>query len=271
MDMFEVRISSIPRTQRNVLVLSCPEPSLSGVVAIEYLIDKLNMEEIGAIRIKDIPPVIAVVDGVAKLPHRIFYRKDLGLVAIRQHVPVPPQIYTGFINKILDWAEENNIDRVVCLSAMPTIGEVEIDNVYFATEDVLANELTSLGLVPLKEATISGLEGAFLDAVLSRRARGVLLLAESKLLSSIRKLAEGGRVSSHKDLILILQDLVGKVGPDVVAALRLLRGLEKILGAKIPLENLEEHASKYSFLVEKNLELYIQPPKPAPREIPLVY
>lgn len=271
MSMFEVKISSIPRTQRNVLVLSCPEPSLAGVVAIEYLIDTLNMEEIGAIRIRDVPPVIAVVDGVAKLPHRIFYRRDLGLVAIRQHVPVPPQIYSGFIGKILDWAEENNIDKVICLSAMPTIGEKEVDNVYFVTEDILAGELTSLGLIPLKEATISGLEGAFLDAVLSRRARGVLLLAESKLLSSIRRLAEGGKIGSHKDLMLILHDLVGKVGPDVSAALKLLRGLEKLLGARIPLENLEQHASKYSFLVEKNLELYLQPPKPTPREIPLVY
>jgi uncharacterized protein len=72
----EVKISGLPRDRKNILVLSCPEPSLAGVVAVEYLIDALSMEEIGAIRITEMPPVIAVVNGAAKLPHRIFYSRQ---------------------------------------------------------------------------------------------------------------------------------------------------------------------------------------------------
>jgi len=94
----EVKISGLPRDRKNILVLSCPEPSLAGVVAVEYLIDALSMEEIGAIKITEMPPVIAVVNGAAKLPHRIFYSRQTGIVAIRQHVPIPPQIYAEFIH-----------------------------------------------------------------------------------------------------------------------------------------------------------------------------
>ncbi len=44
--LLEVKLKSIPRDPRNMLVLSCPEPSLASVVSIEYVIDALKMEEI---------------------------------------------------------------------------------------------------------------------------------------------------------------------------------------------------------------------------------
>jgi uncharacterized protein len=152
-------------------VLSCPEPSLAGVVAVEYLIDALNMEEIGAIRITEMPPIIAVVNGAAKLPHRIFYSRQTGVVAVRQHVPIPPQIYAEFIHKVLDWAEENKVKLVACLSAMPAVGDKESDKVYFVTEEELVEKFKQYGFEPIKEATVAGLEGAYLDAVLDRKHR----------------------------------------------------------------------------------------------------
>ncbi|MFB6489790.1 MAG: proteasome assembly chaperone family protein [Thermoproteus sp. AZ2] len=265
----EFKISALPRDKRNILLLACPEPSLAGVIAVEYIIDSLKMEEIGAIRIPELPPAIAVVNGVAKLPHRIFYNKDLGILAIRQHMPIPPQIYAEFINKILDWAEENKVRDVICLSATASLGGEASDAVYFVTEEHLVDRFKSYGLEPLKEATVTGLEGAFLDAVLGRSIDGALLLAESRLLTAVKRLVESGRVSSHRDVMLILNDLVGKVGPDVAAALKLINSVAKIAGVQIDVAKLEEHAQRYAFLVEKNIEALIQPQQPK-REIPLM-
>ncbi len=267
----EVKISPIPRDRNNVLVLSCPEPSLSGIVAVEYLIDTLRMEELGAIKVEALPPVIAVVEGVAKLPYRLFYSPDTGIIALRQHIPVPPQIYAQFIGKLLEWAEGNNIEMVVCLSAMPNVGEKESDDVYFVTEEQMAERLRGHGLIPIKEGVVSGIEGAFLDAVLSRRIKGVLLLAESKLLGSVKRLVETGRVGTHRDVMALLHDLVGKVGPDAVAALKLIRALSRLVGRELPTQNLEEHASKYSFLVEKNVEMLLSAlQQPQRQEIPQI-
>lgn len=269
----EVKISGLPRDKKNILVMACPEPSLAGVVAVEYLIDALGMEEIGAIRITEMPPVIAVVNGAAKLPHRIFYSRQAGIVAIRQHVPIPPQIYAEFIHKVLDWAEENKVKMAVCLSAMPAVGEGDSDKVYFVTEESLVERLRQYGFEPIKEATVAGLEGAYLDAVLGRSLDGALLIAESRLLTAIKRLVDSGKIATHRDVVAILNDLVGRVGPDVSAALKLINAVAKLAETPIDTAKLQEHAAKYSFLVEKNIEALFKPIEaPAARkEVPLVF
>ncbi len=257
--LFEVKIRSIPKDPRNTLIISCPEPSLASVVAIEYLVDTLKMEEIGSIRVLDMAPIITVIDGIAKLPYRLFYSKEHALIVIRQHIPIPPALYRHFISKVLDWAEENGIRRIVCLTATPILGEKELDTVYFVTDELYAEEYKRLGFVPLKEATITGAEAVFLDAVLSRNIDGVLLLAESKVLTTINRLVASGKITSHRDVIAILNQTIGQYGPDVVAALKLVKAISKLIGVEVPIEKLDEHARKYAFLIEKNLEEYLKP------------
>jgi uncharacterized protein len=251
----EVKIRSVPKDPRNLILLACPEPSLASVVATEYLIDSLKMNEIGAIRIRGIEPAVTVIDGVAKLPYRLFYSQETGLIVVRQHIPIPIPIYREFIDKVISWAEENGVSRAVCLSTMPSLGPGESDNVYFVTDELTANSLTGLGFTPLKETIVVGVEAEFIDAVLSRGTMsGVLLLAESKLLTSINNLVKSGRLSSYRDVTYILNQTIGKFGPDVSAAIKLIKAVSKLINVDIKTDKLEEHASKYSFLVEKSIE-----------------
>ena len=251
----EVKIRSVPKDPRNLILLACPEPSLASVVATEYLIDSLKMNEIGAIRIRGIEPAVTVIDGVAKLPYRLFYSQETGLIVVRQHIPIPIPIYREFIDKVISWAEENGVSRAVCLSTMSSLGPSESDNVYFVTDELTANSLTGLGFTPLKETIVVGVEAEFIDAVLSRGTMsGVLLLAESKLLTSINNLVKSGRLSSYRDVTYILNQTIGKFGPDVSAAIKLIKAVSKLINVDIKTDKLEEHASKYSFLVEKSIE-----------------
>ncbi|MFP3238176.1 MAG: PAC2 family protein [Caldivirga sp.] len=251
----EVKIRSVPKDPRNLILLACPEPSLASVVATEYLIDSLKMNEIGAIRIRGIEPAVTVIDGVAKLPYRLFYSQETGLIVVRQHIPIPIPIYREFIDKVISWAEENGVSRAVCLSTMPSLGPSESDNVYFVTDELTANSLTGLGFTPLKETIVVGVEAEFIDAVLSRGTMsGVLLLAESKLLTSINNLVRSGKLSSYRDVTYILNQTIGKFGPDVSAAIKLIKAVSKLINVDIKTDKLEEHASKYSFLVEKSIE-----------------
>jgi len=264
----EIRIKSIPRDPRNTLVISCPEPSLASVVAIEYVVNALGMEEMGYLRLRNVTPVVTVIDGVAKLPHRLFYDRSHYLITVRQHVPIPPMLYRQFINKVLDWAEENGISRVVCLTAIPTMGDRETDKVYFVTEENNIDEYKAMGFEPIKEATITGAEAIFLESVLSRNINGALLLAESKVLTTIKRLVDSGRISTHRDVMAILGQTVGQFGPDVSAALKLVRAVGRIIGVEINVDKLVEHANRYAFLIEKNLEEYLKPPR---EEMPIVY
>ncbi len=265
---FDVKIKSIPRDPRNTLIMACPEPSLASIVTIEYLVETLKMEEIGSIKPRNLVPVITVINGAAKIPYLLFYSKEHALVVIRQHMPIAPIAYRQFVNRVLDWAEDNGINRVVCLTSTSVLSDKELDTVYFVTEESHVDEYKNLGFVPLREATITGMEAVFLDAVLSRNINGVLLLAESKVLTTINKLLVSGKIASHRDLLTILNQTVGQYGPDVTAALKLVKAISKLINAEIPVDQLAEHANKYAFLIEKNLEEYMKPPK---EEIPVYY
>ena len=251
----EVKIRSVPKDPRNMVVLACPEPSLASVVATEYLIDTLKMVEIGAIRIRGIEPAVTVIDGVAKLPYRLFYSQENGLIVVRQHIPIPIPIYREFIDKVISWAEENGVSKAVCLSTMSSLGPSESDNVYFVTDELTVSSLVNAGFIPLKESVVVGVEAEFLDAVLSRGTMsGILLLAESRLLSSINNLVRSGKLASYRDVTYILNQTIGKFGPDVTAAVKLVKAISKLINVEIKTDKLEEHASKYSFLVEKSIE-----------------
>lgn len=251
----EVKIRSIPKNPQNVVILACPEPSLASVVATEYLIDYFKMSEIGAIRIRGLEPAVTVIDGVAKLPYRLFYSPEANAVVVRQHIPIPTPIYREFIERVISWAEENGISRAICLTTMSALGNVESDNVYFVTDDVTVGALSNLGLLPLKETVIMGVEAEFLDVVLSRGTMsGILLLAESRLLTSINNLVKSGKIASYKDVMYILNQTLGKFGPDVQAAAKLVRAVAKIMNIDVKTDKLDEHAAKYSFLVEKGVE-----------------
>ncbi len=255
----EVKIRSIPKDPRNLLLLSCPEPSLASVVATEYIIDSLKMAEIGAIRIRGIEPAVTVIDGVAKLPHRLFYSQDAGLIVVRQHIPIPMAAYREFLEKVISWAEENGIQRAACLSTMSSLGPSESDNIYFVTDEYTAPSLVNLGLTPLREMVVVGVEAEFLDVVMSRGTMsGMVIFAESKLLTAINNLLRSGKVSSYRDITFILNQTLGRYGPDVTAAVKLVKAVGKLIGKEIPVDKLEEHASKYSFLVEKGVEEWVK-------------
>ena len=84
--------------------------------------------------------------------------------------------------------------------------------------------------------------------------RGILNLAESRLLTSINNLVKSGKLASYRDVTYILNQTIGKFGPDVTAAVKLIRAISKLINTEIKTDKLEEHASKYSFLVEKSIE-----------------
>ena len=93
-------------------------------------------------------------------------------------------------------------------------------------------------------------------------------MAESKILTAIKRLIESGKITTHRDIMYILNQTVGQLGPDITAALKLVKAISKLINAEIPIDKLAEHAGKYSTLLEKNLEAYIKPPR---EEVPLVY
>jgi len=65
-----------------IIIEGFPGFGLVGTIATEFLIKHLNAKQIGWIRMTEIPPVIAVHEGVAVEPLGIFYAKEKNIVIL---------------------------------------------------------------------------------------------------------------------------------------------------------------------------------------------
>ena len=60
-----------------IVVEGFPSVGLVGAIATEYLATKLNMELVGFIKSKKLPPIALIKDGTPIAPIRIYSKKNL--------------------------------------------------------------------------------------------------------------------------------------------------------------------------------------------------
>ncbi len=84
-----------------ILIEGFPGYGLVSTIATEYLIEHTGAEQIGRIKIPEVPPIVAVHKGSIIEPLGIFYSKKYNLVILYALVPV-----NGFEWKIADIIQE---------------------------------------------------------------------------------------------------------------------------------------------------------------------
>ena len=95
----------------NTVLICFPGSGLGGSIALQYLVEQMEFEQIGAITSKYFPPVARMTKGVINAPVRL-YEKD-GLVAVISDVPIHPAISYEGANGIMDWLTQFDIRESV--------------------------------------------------------------------------------------------------------------------------------------------------------------
>ncbi len=163
--------------EKPVVFTSFPGIGLVGTIASSHMITELNLEWIGVVESKDLPPVASLMDGIILPPVRIYQSVDLGFVLIHSDVPILPYIAYEMSEKILDWVMEINAKRIYSLAGVATFEDKK--RVFgAATSKELLEEIK--GYVEIfKSGTISGIAGSLLNECVARKFPGLALLGET--------------------------------------------------------------------------------------------
>ena len=98
-----------------------PGAGLVGPMAINYLVEKLGMENIGYLESDKFPPLISIHDDVPMHPVRIYISEKLKLVTIFAEFAIPIEMTFELSNAVYsDIIKKGGVDRVVSISGIPT-------------------------------------------------------------------------------------------------------------------------------------------------------
>ena len=151
---------TLKKKPRNATIIEgFPGLGLVGTIAIEYLLDHLQAEPIGEIRIQESPPMIAVHKGKVIEPLGIFYNKKYNLIILHALTPVKGKEW-DLAKAIHDLGKLVGAKEIISLEgvgAPPSIAKRP--DTYF-----LSNKkgLEKTGIKPLEEGIIMGVTGALL-------------------------------------------------------------------------------------------------------------
>ena len=109
-----------------LLLVGFPSRGLVGGVAANFVIDDLNMRHIGALYDARLPPTVAVRNGVAHAPIRLFASDTKcgpdgscdKLVVVLSDIPLEPNLLNDVARTIVQWAKTQGIGATVVLEGI---------------------------------------------------------------------------------------------------------------------------------------------------------
>jgi uncharacterized protein len=176
-DVEDIRITPskpMSDTPKSVL-MGFPGSGLVGSIALQYMVDQLEFEQIGNMTSKYFPPLVMMNKGVINVPVR-FYQKD-NLAVVVGDIPVHPMICYEIANGIISWLTQHNLREVIALAGIVT-NEAEKRVFGVATEQEYLTRIQDHTIV-LPMGTISGIAGSILTECKVQGIPAVGLLAET--------------------------------------------------------------------------------------------
>lgn len=147
------------RPKNPTIIEGFPGFGLVGTIATEFLIKHLDAEQIGLIRMEEIPPVIAVHKGEAVEPLGIFYAPKQNIVLF--HALASVQGFEWELGDLLyKLAKELKAKEIISLEGVGGSEEQKENRVFYMQKG--KKNVKVIGIEPLKEGIIVGVTGALL-------------------------------------------------------------------------------------------------------------
>lgn len=213
---FDIRTESTSET----LLCGFSEFGLAGLTTANYLVDRLDLEQVGHIEVEQLPPIAPFENGTPRRHTRLFSRPEVDLTVLVGELFVPPGAATAFGNAIVDWAERRAVEEVVVTSGVPVAhGPEDHRAFYVADRAYQAARLDDVDLAPMGGGFLDGVNGAIVSRGIGTDLRTAVITTPA-----------------HAQ------------APDVEAALRLVDAVDDIYDLGVdtaPLEGFAEEVSSY--------------------------
>ena len=150
---------------------------LVGTIAIDHMINELDMKEIGFLRSKHLPPSAVFMQGRLRHPIRIYSNKDGSICAIICEIIINKDGIYNIAMAILDWAEKKGSNEIIVLDG---VADKKHDgNAFFAAEIDLCRVMEENDIKMIPQGFITGISGGILNECLIRKIRGITLLVKA--------------------------------------------------------------------------------------------
>jgi uncharacterized protein len=169
-------------TKSPYILVGLPDAGLVGTIAATYLIDSLEMRELGYIDSVRFPPLIIVRDNEIKNAVRI-YEKD-NLVVIISDIPILSSLAVQFSKSLLNWAKKLNPKLVINITGLPVQNRLQIEKpevLGLASSNDVTELLRSEKVTLFSDGVLFGTYAAVIKECVSQKIPSLTLLAQSHL------------------------------------------------------------------------------------------
>ncbi|MDD1685464.1 proteasome assembly chaperone family protein [Methanoregula sp.] len=175
----DLNIISSPLSENGAVLLGFPGSGLVGTIALQYLVDQLNFEQIGSMNSRYFPPLAMMNKGLINDPVRI-YAKNIGdtpITAIVADIPIAPPICYEIASALIGWLEPFKPKEVLTIAGIVT-NEPEKRVFGVATTPEALQRIQDNTLV-LPIGSISGIASSLLTECKARTIPAIGLLGET--------------------------------------------------------------------------------------------
>ena len=163
--------------QKPILITSFPGIGLVGTIATGHFILELNLEPIGVIESKALPPIATLYEGIVQPPVRIYQCTERNFALIHSDVPIHPGIAYDLSSTIIDWAISIEATRIISIAGLTTFEDKK--RVFgAATSKEVLDEIKEFVEI-FKTGTISGIAGSLMNECFARKFPAFALLGET--------------------------------------------------------------------------------------------
>ena len=150
---------------------------LVGTIAIDHMINELDMKEVGFLRSKHLPPSTVFMQGRLRHPFRIYSNNEGSICAIICEIIISKEGIYNIAMAILDWAEKKGSNEIIVLDG---VADKKHDGkTFFAAEVDLCRIMQENDIKLIPQGFITGISGGILNECLIRKIRGITLLVKA--------------------------------------------------------------------------------------------
>ncbi len=150
---------------------------LAGPLSVGYIIEKLQMEEVGYMRSKYLPPSTVFIQGRLRHPFTFYSNKKGTICAVICEITLRMEGLYTLVASILDWAEQKGSHEIIILDGVAS--ESHDGKAYCAAEEDLCRIMQEKGINMIPQGFITGISGGILNECILRDIQGVSFLVKA--------------------------------------------------------------------------------------------
>jgi uncharacterized protein len=159
--MIQIKLAKEQSLKGYTLLEAFPGVGLVGAMAGSYIIEKLEMENIGRIESDYFPPIAAIHGTIPMFPARIYKNEQIKLILFMAEFSIPPQLIYQLSQEMLSFSRKYGISRIVSVGGLPS--QKPTEKIYLASSDTSISKAASkLGINPIQDGLIAGVSASLL-------------------------------------------------------------------------------------------------------------